>query len=94
MKILWRVSNGKCKTDYIRADSLDEAKAIFDTKYSYLNPSVEFQPVTDTIHAVYFSDNPYDPAYFKGTKEAAKRGAKQYIRQWNLDATISRIETR
>ena len=31
-KILWRVSDGKFKTEYIRANSLDEAKEIFKVR--------------------------------------------------------------
>ena len=89
--ILWRVSDGKFKTRYIRANNLDEAKRIFDEN-SY-NPAVEFQPTEETIHAVYFSDNLNDPAYFKGTKAQARKGGNLYIRQWNLDAKIDRIET-
>lgn len=92
MKILWRVSDGKFKTDYIRADSLDEAKEIFNKKHYY--EAVEFQPTTEKVYAVYFSDSPGDPAFFKGTKKDAEQGAKLYIRQWQLDAFIDRIEAR
>ena len=70
--ILWRVSDGKSKTEYIRANSIDDAKMIFDAK-NY-NPAIEFQPTDEKIHAVYFSDNPYDPAYFKGSKTNAMTG--------------------
>ena len=89
--ILWRVTDGKNKTEYIRANNLDEAKEIFDNR-NY-NPAIEFQPTDEKIHAVYFTDAPGDPAYFKGTKTEARRGARQYIRQWQLDAVIDRIET-
>ena len=41
---------------------------------------------------VYFSDAPGSPATFKGTKAEALKGAKLYIRQWQLDAIIDKIE--
>lgn len=89
--ILWRVSDGKNRTRYIRANNLDEAKRIFDED-SY-NPGIEFQPIDDKIQAVYFTDNPFDPAYFKGTKSEARKSANLYIRQWQLDAQIDKIVT-
>jgi hypothetical protein len=88
---LWCVRDGKYKTEYIRANNLDEAKAIFDNR-NY-NPAVEFQVTDETIYAVYFTDNPSSPAYFKGTKAEAIKGGKLYIRQWGLDASIDRVET-
>lgn len=88
-EILWRVSDGKFTIDYIRAGSLDEAKEIFDAKH--YNPAVEFQPTTDTIHAVYFSDSPGSPAFFKGTKADAIKGARLYKRQWQSAAVIDRV---
>ena len=90
-KLLWRVSDGKYRTDFIRADNLDEAKKIFDNTYS--EKSVEFQVMDKPIFAVYFSDG-CNPAFFKGTKAEATKSAKLYIRQWQLDATIERIEAR
>jgi hypothetical protein len=90
MQKLWRVSNGKYTTDYIRADSLDEAQAIFEQKH--LDHAVEFQVEDSPIQAIYFTDNP-SPAYFKGNKQDARKAGRLYIRQWNLDATIDRIET-
>jgi hypothetical protein len=89
--ILWRVTDRKYKTEYIRANNLDEAKAIFD-KRNY-NPGVEFEPIDETIQAVYFSDNLFDPAFFRGTKAQARKGGNLYIKQWGLDAVIDRIET-
>lgn len=91
-KILWRVSDGEFKIDYIRANSLDEAKAIFDKRH--LGTAVEFQPTEEKIWAVYFTDNPYEPAYFKGTKAEVEKGARLYIRQWQLEASVDRIEAR
>jgi hypothetical protein len=88
---LWRVKDGKYKTEYIRANSMDEAKVIFDAR-NY-NPAVEFQITEDKIQAVYFTDNPSSPAYFKGTVIEAKKGGNLYIRQWQLNASIDRIET-
>jgi hypothetical protein len=88
---LWRVSDGKFTTRYIRANSLDEAKTIFDDQNPW-SKAVKFQPTDDKIFAVYFTDNPFDPAYFKGTKTEALKGARLYIRQWGLDAKIDRIE--
>ena len=41
---------------------------------------------------VYFSDAPGSPATFKGTKADALKAARLYIRQWQLDAVIDRIE--
>jgi len=89
--ICWRVSDGKFKTRYIRANNLDDAKRIFDAN-SY-NPAVIFQPTEETIQAAYFTDNLNDPSYFKGNKTEARKGGNLYIRQWNLDAKIDRIET-
>lgn len=89
--ILWRVTDGKYTTDYIRANNLDEAKRIFDAKH--YNAAVEFQPTDETIQAVYFTDNPFDPAFFKGSITQARKCANQYIRQWQLDAQIDRIVT-
>ena len=87
---VWRVSDGECFTDYIRANSLDDAKTIFDARH--YNKGVEFQVIDETIHAVYFSDS-NNPAYFKGTKADALNGGKVYVRRWGLDAKIDRIIT-
>lgn len=89
--ILWRVTDGKFKTEYIRANTLDEAGKIFNAK-NY-NKAVEFQPTDEKIQAVYFTDSPAEPAYFKGSKTEARKGGNLYIRQWGLDAKIDRIET-
>jgi len=51
---LWRCYDGKNKTEYIYANSLDEAKEIFDARNSY--PAVEFQVMDDIVHALYLSD--------------------------------------
>lgn len=87
---IWRVSDGKYEKAYIRAGSLDEAKAVFDA--SHYRPGVEFQEIDHAIHAVYFTDG-CDPAYFKGTVADARKGGNLYIRQWQLDAKIDRIVT-
>jgi hypothetical protein len=89
--ILWRVSDEKYKTRFIRAENLNEAKRIFDAD-SYTS-AVTIEPTEEIIQAVYFTDNPNDPAYFKGTKAKARKGGNLYIRQWQLDAKIDRIET-
>ena len=45
------------------------------------------------VYNVYFSDAPGTPAKFKcNTKAEATKSARLYIKQWNLDATIERIE--
>ena len=42
---------------------------------------------------VYFSDAPGTPARIRRkTKAEATKNARLYIKQWNLDATIERIE--
>ena len=42
---------------------------------------------------VYFSDAPGTPAKFRcNTKAEATKSARLYIKQWNLDAVIERIE--
>ena len=88
---LWRVK-GRYTTEYIRANSLDDAAAIFKGKHA--ETAMEFQVTDETIQAVYFTDNPYSAAYFKGcTKEQARRSGNLYIRQWNLGAVIDRIVT-
>ena len=89
--MIWKVRN-KYRTEYIRANSLDEAKQIFDSRND--SPAVEFQPTEEKqVHAVYFS-NDSNPAWFRGTKADARAGAKLYIKQWQLTGvTIDRIET-
>ena len=89
--ILWWVTDGKHKTEYIRANTLDEAGKIFNARNN--NPAIEFQPTDEKIQAVYFTDSPTEAAYFKGSKTEARKGANLYIRQWQLDAKIDRIET-
>lgn len=89
--ILWKVSDGKYKTEFIRANNLDEAKRIFDARNN--NPGIQFQPIDKQIQAVYFTDNPFDPAYFEGTKTQARKSGNLYIRQWQLDAQIDKIIT-
>lgn len=87
---VWRVSDGKYTTRYIRANSLDEAKSIYESENKWNKPT-EFQVTDEKICAVYFSDCPGSPAYFKGTKTVVMKSARLYIRQWQLDATIERI---
>jgi len=41
---------------------------------------------------VYFTDAPSDAAKFKGTRAEVEKAARLYIKQWNLDAKIDRIE--
>lgn len=44
-------------------------------------------------YAIYLSDAPYDPikGQFK-SKAEARKAARLYIKQWNLDATVLSIE--
>lgn len=45
------------------------------------------------IYHVYFTDNPYQAMTVKArTKREAEKAGRLYIRQWQLDATIDRIE--
>jgi hypothetical protein len=90
--ILWRMSDGKITTDYIRANSMDEAGEEFSKRH-YGKKAVEFQPIAEQVHAVYFTDNPSFPAFFRGTRTEAEKGGRLYIKQWQLDATIDRIVT-
>lgn len=47
----------------------------------------------EKIYSVYFTDNPYSAAKFKGkTKKEVEKAARLYIRQWQLEAKIDRIE--
>ena len=41
---------------------------------------------------VYFTDAPGSPAVFEGTKANALKAARLYIKQWQLEARIDRIE--
>lgn len=77
---------------YIRAEKEENAMQSFQSRYSGYTPKT-CQKIEKPIHAVYFSDSPYDPAYFSGTKTDATKAARLYIRQWKLDAKIDRIET-
>lgn len=91
-KNLYKVSDESITTRYIRAENPEEAKKIFESENSWRK--AKSITLTDKkIQAIYFTDNPYDPAYFIGSKTQARRGGMQYIRQWGLDATIARIET-
>lgn len=90
--ILWRVTDGeRMITDYIRSNNMDEAGGIFKEKHN--RSAVEFQPTDEKIQAVYFTDAPSYPAFFKGTKTEARKSGNLYIRQWQLNAQIDRIET-
>jgi len=95
MTRVYKVSNGITgffQTDYIRAENMDEAKKIFDAKYPHGDKALAFQSVDHPVQAVYFSDSTY-PAFFKGSKTDARNGGNLYIRQWQLDAKIEKIET-
>ena len=46
----------------------------------------------DTIWHVYLTDNLYDYLVLKGTKTQIIKSAKLYIKQWDLDAKLERIE--
>ena len=87
MKI-WRVENN-AYTDYIRAESLDEAGEEFYSKHG--KKATEYQVIDHRVFAVYFSGGG-SPAYFKGTQKDALAGARLYIKQWQLDETISSIQ--
>jgi len=94
-KVIWKVSDSASWTggvDYIRAESLDEAKEIYSERHKW-NHADTFQPVEDKekIFAVYFSDEPGSPAFFRGALTKVKAAAHLYIRQWQLDAVIDRI---
>ena len=93
--MIWKVSDSSTKiggVDFIRADSLDEAREIYCGRHHYNYPDI-FQPCEDNekIFAVYLSDSPGSPAFFKGTKAEVKRSANLYIRQWQLDAVVDKI---
>ena len=87
MKI-WRVKNN-AYTDYIRAGSLDKAAAEFYARHG--DSGVEYQVIDHRVFAVYFSGGG-SPAYFKGSKEDALAGGRLYIKQWQLDETISSVQ--
>ena len=87
MKI-WRVENN-AYTDYIRAASLDKAGEEFYAKHG--KKATEYQVIDHRVFAVYFSGG-RSPAYFQGTKKDALAGGRLYIRQWQLDETISSVQ--
>ena len=88
MSYIWRVENN-AYTDYIRAGSLDKAGEEFYARHG--EQAVKYQVIDHRVFAVYFSGGGA-PAYFKGTKNDALAGARLYIRQWQLDETISRVQ--
>lgn len=88
MKI-WRVTNKEYCTDYIRAESADDACSKFFDKHG--KKAVEYQVIDHKVFAIFFSGGG-SPAYFKGTKEDALAGGRLYIRQWDLNETISSIQ--
>ena len=85
---LWKVKNNDY-TDYIRAESLDIAAEKFHGKHG--EKATEFQIIDHRVFAVYFSGSPY-PAYFKGTKKDALAAGRLYIKQWQLNETISSVQ--
>ena len=85
---IWRVENNDY-TDYIRAESLDKAGEEFYTRHG--KQAVKYQVIDHRVFAVYFSGGG-SPAYFKGTKKDALAGGRLYIRQWQLDETISSVQ--
>lgn len=87
MKI-WRVKNNDY-TDYIHAESADDAGAKFFNKHG--KKATEYQVIDHKVFAVFFSGGG-SPAYFKGTKKDALAGGRLYIRQWQLDETIASIQ--
>ena len=93
--IIWKVSDTAYMgtVDCIRAESMDDANDIYNERHPGKHATM-FQPFEDGVHvyAVYFTDNPRQPAFFKGTLTEVNAAARLYIRQWQLDATIARIE--
>ena len=87
MKI-WRIANNTY-TDYIRAESLDKAGEEFYARHG--KTATEYQVIDHRVFAVYFSGGG-SPAYFKGTKKDALAGGRLYIRQWQLNETISSVQ--
>ena len=86
--MIWRVKNNDW-TEFIRAESLDKAGEEFYAKYG--KKATEYQVIDHRVFAVYFSGGG-SPAYFKGTKKDALAGGRLYIRQWQLDETISSVQ--
>ena len=86
--LVWRAKNSNI-TDYIRADSLDKAGEEFYTRHG--EKAVVYQVIDHRVFAVYFSGGG-SPAYFKGTQKDALAGARLYIKQWQLDETISNVQ--
>ena len=87
MKI-WKVANN-AYTDYIRAESMDKAGEEFYIRHG--KKATEYQVIDHRVFAVYFSGGG-SPAYFKGTQKDALAGARLYIKQWQLDETISSVQ--
>ena len=85
---LWRVKNNDC-TDFIRAESLDIAEEKFHAKHG--EKATEYQIIDHRVFAVYFSGGG-SPAYFKGTKKDALAAGRLYIKQWQLNETITSIK--
>lgn len=71
------------------AETLDTAGEIFHAKHG--EKATEYQIIDHRVFAVYFSGYPY-PAYFKGTKKEALAAGRLYIKQWQLNETISSIQ--
>ena len=88
MSYIWRVENN-AYIDYIRAASLDKAGEEFYTRHG--EQAVKYQVIDHRVFAVYFSGSG-SPAYFKGSEKDALEGGRLYIRQWQLDETISRVQ--
>ena len=89
MKV-YRVTNDGREPAYIRAESERAAKAEYNKIHYTLATAAEPVQVDGNIYAVYFTDSG-EPVYFKGTKADAIRGARLYIKQWQLRASIDRI---
>ena len=86
--LVWRAKNSDI-TDYIRAASIDDAQKEFLKRHK--DKAVEFQGVDHKVFKVILSDSP-SPIFFKGTRQEALAGARLYIKQWKLDATISSVQ--
>lgn len=89
MKV-YRVTNDGREAAYIRAESAPAAMAEYNEKHYKPATAAEPVQVDGNIYAVYFTDSG-EPAYFKGTKADATRGARLYIKQWQLRAEIDKI---
>ena len=93
-KALWRIKSG-LTTDFIRADCQSEAEKQFLRNHLVTTvDEVSEVDVNQEVCAVYFSDYPTEPAFFCGNATNAKRKARLHIRQWNLSATVVKIEKR